>query len=226
MKLMSLTRGLFAGALALTAAAASASVVYTFDATEVAAFGSAPYGTVTLVENGSNVDVTVNLRSDLDFVLTGGPHSIFSLNINDAVVDDIQNIAFWSGPDGPAFPIAIAPGENTPYGEFDFMVDCTDNKACGGQGGSNLIQDPLTFTVLNSTYGDFGVENADGASFAADVICVSGSCNGATGAIAVTGPGVPNGGGGGGGTPVPLPGTAALLGLGLLAAGFARRGKA
>lgn len=34
-----------------------------------------------------------------------------------------------------------------------------------------------------------------------------------------------NGGGGGGGTPVPLPGTIALLGLGLLAAGFARSRK-
>lgn len=34
-----------------------------------------------------------------------------------------------------------------------------------------------------------------------------------------------NGGGGGGGTPIPLPGTVALLGLGLLAAGFARSRK-
>ncbi|MBW7924398.1 MAG: PEP-CTERM sorting domain-containing protein [Burkholderiaceae bacterium] len=218
MNLKSLVCAFAGGILALGTAAASADVVYTFDATDVAAFGSAPYGTVTLVQNGADIDVTVSLRSDLDFVLTGGPHSVFSFNAANTSIGDIKNIVFASGPSGPANVIVLAPGANTPFGTFSFMIDCVDNKACGGQGGSNPIVDPLTFTVMNAVYSDFGVENDAGASFAADVICRSGRCNGATGAVGVTGPGEETGN-----LVVPEPATAALLGLGLLSVAAARR---
>ncbi len=225
MRLSSLIRGLVAAALALGAAAASAAVVYTFDSSDVGEFEESPYGTVTLVQNGSNVDVTVSLRSDLDFVLTGN-HSIFSFNVDGATVDDITNIAFQSGPKIFAGIAVLEPGVNPPFGTFDLMVDCTSVSKpndCGGQGQTNAIEDPLTFTVLNATYADFGRETTGGngntpASFAADVVCQTGSCDGKTGSIGVTGEGSD--------TDLIVihePGTVALVGLGLLGAAAARR---
>jgi hypothetical protein len=61
--------GLFAAA-AVPRLGHSAHATYTFDATDPDLVG--PYGTVTLTDNGTGVDFTIQLRSDLDFVNTGG----------------------------------------------------------------------------------------------------------------------------------------------------------
>jgi len=192
---------------------ANATLIYDFDATAVGAFGSGPYGSVTLDQSGLNVDVTVDLRSDMNFVNTGGPHSVFSFNATDVSAGDITNVLF-NGVANSKYTV-VAPGENTPYGTFTLMIDCTASTCKNGAPGQQ--NDPLTFTVLNALELDLvGLSTAGNpnAYFAADVICVSGSCNGATGTIAVTG---------GPRTNVPEPGTLALLGLGLIGLGIGKR---
>ena len=68
-----------AAALTLAAAAFPAASQYVFNATEVDAFGTGPYGTVNLTQNGANVDFSVVLRADLNFLTTGG-HDVFAFN--------------------------------------------------------------------------------------------------------------------------------------------------
>jgi hypothetical protein len=188
-----------------------ANLVYQFDSTAVGAFGSGPYGSVTLAQSGADVDVTVDLRADMNFVNTGGPHAVFSFNAVDVITSDITNVLFNSVPN--ANYTIEAPGANTPFGTFTFMLDCTVAAGCqNGAPGQQI--DPLTFTVLNALETDLVGLSSGGSTdayFAADVICVAGSCNGATGAIGVT-------------TVVPVPAALWLFGSGLLGlVGVARR---
>ena len=203
---------LTSAALLATFGACQAATVYTFNTTAVGAFGSAPYGTVTLTQNGVGVDVTVALRSDMNFVNTGGPHDVFTFNLSGAVVGDISNIKFNNVAN--ANYTAVAGGANTPFGTFTFAIDCTGVGCANGAPGQAV--DPLTFSVANALEADFANANAVGAFFGADAICVSGSCNGSTGAIAVTG--TP-------GNNTPEPGTLALAGLAMLGVAAARRRK-
>lgn len=212
--------------------ASAAVVVYTFNSTEVATFGASPYGTVTLTEVGANVDVKVALRSDLNFVDTGGPHSIFSFNAINAAAAEVSNIKFNGVSAGSQFTVATD-FENQPFGTFELLINC-DAQACPNGGSGGGFNDPLSFTLLNSTAADFAFLSIGGtaAYFASDVLCtgtLAGGCTraGATGSIGATGGGVP----GSGGTPsaghAPEPGSSALavLGLGILGLSFAGRRK-
>ncbi len=189
-----------------------ATMIYNFDSTAVGAFGSGTYGSVTLAQNGSDVDVTVLLRDDLNFVNTGGPHAVFSFNAMDVTAGDITNILFNSVANGN-FTI-VESANNVPFGNFDFLLDCTGSGCQNGAPGQQI--DPLTFTVLDAAEADFASLSvgAHPAYFAADVICTSGTCNGATGTVGASNPPPPS---------VAEPGTMALLGAGLLGFSVTRR---
>jgi hypothetical protein len=195
-----------AAALALAATALPAAAQYSFDATEVAGFGGPSYGSVNLTQSGSNVDFSVVLRNDLNFLTTGG-HNVFAFNGIGVATSDITNIHDAST---QTFGVVV-PGIDPPFGSFGFGIVCTTGCSNGGSAGG--YPDPLTFTVLNANVSDFLVKSTGGGSlgnayFAADVIVTSDTSNfGKTGAIGVT-------------AAVPEPETYALMLAGLGMMGF------
>ena len=205
-----------ATALLLSAATSQAiTVVYTFNSTAVSAFGSAPFGTVSLTESGSNIDVEVKLRSDMNFVTTGG-HTLFAFNAANTAVTDIINISDATPRAGEYAAFKTGSGGydavNPPFGTFLYGIECVLCK----NGAGDKQAGPLRFTVKDAALIDFANQSDGGiaAYFSADVIT---GVN--TGAVGATGQGVPV-------TPVPEPETYALMLAGLGVMGFiARRRK-
>lgn len=202
-------------ALALAGWSAQASTIsYQFNATEVARFGAGPFGSVTLNQSGNNVNVTVALRQDMDFVNTGGPHSVFAFNARNVQAADVFDLMF-NGISGSELGFTVQPnGANAPFGTaFSLMIDCTGSRCRNGAPGAT--KDPLSFTIADSVLADFGfLAEGTRAFFAADVICRAGSCDGATGAV-----GANQAPGGDGQMTVSEPSQLALMGLALLGVG-------
>ncbi len=189
-----------AAAAALSAASFSASAVdFTLNQTFTAGL-VAPFGTVTLTQDGANeVDVMVQLKSPFQFVETGGPHDAFTFNIKNTVgaytVTAITPTAYSNQ----------TPGSNPSFGSFTNAMSCAD---CGN-GGSGAFTGALSFSVGAATgisVNDF-TANASGYFFTADVI------NKTTGVTGAVGTNVPV-------TPVPEPETYALMLAGLGVVGF------
>ncbi|HEU4374231.1 MAG TPA: PEP-CTERM sorting domain-containing protein [Telluria sp.] len=205
-----------------TSVLAHASVTYHFTSTDAPAFGTGDYGTVTLTQVGTALSFQVDLRPDMNFVNTGGSHSIFSFNSHDVALADVGNIRFNGFADSNV--TVGTPGGNPPFGTtFSLMLDCTGGGCKNGAPGQHA--DPLTFTIANAAYGDFGFMAAGtSAYFAADVICTSTSCladsRGNTGAIGVVGGGTTTDTGG---PDLPEPLSVSLFALGLLGLAVARR---
>jgi hypothetical protein len=147
------------------------------------------FGDVTLAQNGTTVDVTVDLFDSFKFAKTGAADfQAFKFNATGVVLGDMtvnqndpgQTLAPQTG----AFN-----GDGT--GNFGFGIACT---TCGN-GGSDAFSTDIIFHVASATIADLTVPNNLGNTFVADIL----SPNGNTGPVDAT-------------VPVPAP----LIGHGLL----------
>lgn len=192
-----------AAAVAFSAAAlpANAVMVYVLDQTVTSGL-NAPFGTVTLTQNGANeVDVSVALNSGFKFVKTGGPHDAFTFNV-DVSGYNVGGVVSNLYAD-------VKPGSNPAFGSYTDALVCASCR----NGGSGAFASTLTFAVTDATgisESNF-VANHLGFTFSADLIATA---TGVTGAVANGNLIAP---------PVPEPETYALMLAGLGALGFVAR---
>jgi hypothetical protein len=192
----------------LLAASSARAVVFDFNSDHCSdpGCGPGPFGTVTLTQSGTTVDVTVHLDSPFFFVKTGSvDDQAFKFNAVGVTLADITVdphipglvAAFSAQPNG-------FNGDGT--GEFEFGINCP---TCGG-GASDKFNNNIIFHVADATIADLTAPNNLGNIFVADVI---NNTTGVTGPIDAHGPGhnAPDSGS-----------TALLLGLGLFGLGFVR----
>lgn len=178
MKSPSFLRTSLVGAVAMLAAVLAfpaASLADTFTLTVdhcSGGCGTAPFGTVTLTQNGANVDVTVHLASGDQFAKTGASDfEDFKFNATGVVLTDITV--------DPHAPVLIAQtgafnGDGT--GNFAFGITCP---TCGN-GGSGAFANDIVFHVANATIADLTAPNNLGNVFVADLL----AANGGTGPVA------------------------------------------
>jgi hypothetical protein len=164
--------------------------------------GTPPFGSVTLDQTGSTVDVTVHLNSPNLFVKTGSVDFMaFKLNATDVVLGDItvdQTVALQT-------LVAVTGAFNgNGTGPFSFGIECS---TCGG-GASDKFSDDIVFHVANATIADLTAQNSLGFVFVADILS-----DAALGGTGNTGPVAA----------VPEPGTGLLMGMGLVGLASRRR---
>jgi hypothetical protein len=173
--------------------------------------GTPPFGTVTVTQNGANVDISVSLTDSNQFVLTGSAdNQFFKFNGTGVTLSDITVDQTVAGINLVAATGAFN-GDGT--GNFTFGITCTEatGGATCGQGAANAlpIGTTLTFHVANATIADLTQSNNLGNIFVADIL--SGT-TGNTGPVDVT-------------APIPLPPAALLFGTALVGMTFLRRRK-
>jgi hypothetical protein len=131
--------------------------------------GTPPFGTVTLTQNGTNVDFNVALTAGYQFVLTGSADfQYFKFNGVGVAVGDIVNI----NQNFPPFTLSAATGAFNGDGTGDFSFGITSD---AGTGGSDPYLGPLSFTVNNATIADLTQPNNAGQLFVADILAPNGN---------------------------------------------------
>jgi len=124
--------------------------------------GTAPFGTVTLTQNGGSVDVFAHLNDPNAWVKTGaGASQSFLFNGFDITLADITIDAHTPGLSADSGPLH-ANGS----GDWDFGINCP---TCANGGPGQFTSDIL-FHVANALVSDLIIENANGNIFAADII--------------------------------------------------------
>jgi len=167
--------------------------------------GPAPYGTVTLTQNGTSVDFVVDLAGANAWAKTGAADfQEFKFNGTGVAVGDISVTQTFAG-QTLAGQTGTFNGDGT--GDFLFGIACT---TCGN--GNTGITSNIVFSVANATIADLTVANNLGNLFVADIFSAS---TGNTGPVDVTAGGPP--------TSVPEPETYAMLLAGLGLMGFVAR---
>lgn len=213
-------------------APALATQIYTLNASAAGTFpGISTFGTVTLDDIGTTVNVTVSLANGGVFANTGNSTSgrtAFALMLGSGFSIALSGSSAESG-----IYQAVQPGGSlaqNPFGTFNAGITFKDTAANGASGGYNS---PITFAVTKTGggaigYSDFttlssGTGSQQGTLFSADVGFKLGTStaystgNVATAVSRSTPDGDPR--------PVPEPTTLALLGLGLLGCAIARHRK-
>src|SRR5262245_57848113 len=161
--------------------------------------GTPPFGTVTVNQNGANVDITVHLNPGYSYVKTGSADfQNFKFNGVGVALGDITIDAHV-----PALAAATGAFNGDGTGNFTFGINCP-SCANGLAGGFTAA---ISFHVANATIADLTVPNNLGNVFVADIF--SGQ-TGNTGPVDAT-------------TAVPEPGAAVLLLIGLSGLGWLGR---
>ena len=172
MKPLSLLRSSVVGAGALLGASImlpTAGHAVTFDLTSdhcTGGCGTAPFGTVTLTQNGANVDITVDLANGppntISWAKTGAADfQEFKFNGIGVALGDITVNQTFAG-QTLAGQTGAFNGDGT--GNFSFGIACT---TCGN--GALGITSNLVFSIANATIADVTGENNLGNRFVADI---------------------------------------------------------
>ena len=199
------------GAACLAGTSASATTIFTLD--NSGCCGTGPFGTVTLTDTGSGIDVLVNLAAGVGFVKTASNPAnsfdalMFNLAGNPALAVTFITAGFIVDPTAP--PIH-ADGS----GSWQYGIKC--DTACG-TGGSAPYAGPLEFVITTAglTEASFiATAASNGNYFAADVCdkfpkADSPGCAGSTGMVWTSSPPVHRS--------VPEPASLALLGIAAVA---------
>ena len=207
------------GAMALGAVTAANADVYTLTTTEVANFGSGPYGTINVVldADGKSLDITETLNSGFKFHENpdGNHHALtFSLvgdpNVSISALAGNANFANFSLLSGGV----KGSNSESPFGSFDYAIDCT---GCGhGFPGGNA--GPLSFVltpgtgVLSLASLQYNTYNLQHIYFGSDLVVDARSANTGNAGATFT----PDHAGGGPTAPEPATWVMMILGFGFL----------
>jgi hypothetical protein len=145
--------------------------------------GTMPAGTVTLTQNGTEVDVDVHLTNAQLFILSGsGDMNYFKFDATGVAASDIT----LTQPFAPSLRVLSLNGPTNPpsldgdgTGNFVFGISCSSGSGCGN-GSSNGFSNDIIFTVASAMISDLVIPNNLGFVFVADVL----GSNGQTGPVA------------------------------------------